>query len=184
MKIQILAAICMIWGTSIQAQAIEDTTEQYQNFWKYGKEVGLNVSPLLRKFIPFNLSPTNPVENLLALKTKWYGEKRAVIINFGIDLGDNNVTNNLFLSLGYERRRNISEHWKYTTGWEVSLITLNPTLNNDDPSIGVSKPYGIEYHFQDNFYIATEGRFFVGLLDGIQFKLLTPSSIYFCLLLE
>ena len=77
MKIQILAAICMIWGTSIQAQAIEDTTEQYQNFWKYGKEVGLNVSPLLRKFIPFNLSPTNPVENLLALKTKWYGEKRA-----------------------------------------------------------------------------------------------------------
>ena len=126
MKIRILAVIWMVGCASIHAQAIVDTTEQYQNFWKYGKEVGLNVSPLLRKFIPFNLSPTNPVENLLALKTKWYGEKRAVIINFGIDVGDNNITNNLFLSLGYERRRNISEHWKYTTGWEVSLITLNP----------------------------------------------------------
>ena len=71
MKLHILLAIWMLWLTSLQAQIQEDTTEQYQNFWKYGKEVGLNVSPLLRKFIPFNLSPTNPVENLLALKTKW-----------------------------------------------------------------------------------------------------------------
>lgn len=184
MKALFTTVVCILWWSFLSAQTDADTTEQYQNFWQYGKEVGLNVSPLVRKFVPFNLSPTNPIDNLLALKTKWYGEKRAVIINFGIDIGDNNEANSLFLSLGYERRRNISERWKYTTGWEVTLITLNPTINSDAPSIGISKPYGIEYHFQDNFYIATEARFFVGALDGINFKLLVPNSVYFGMLLE
>ncbi len=169
--------------SQVNAQGNKDSTE-YQNFWQYGKEVGVNVTPLLRKFVPFNLSPNNPLDNLLALKTKWYGKKHAFIINFGIDVNDNNDFNTIFLSLGYERRRNISEKWKYTTGWEASLITVNPSVFDDTPFLGVSKPYGIEYHFYDNFYLATEARFFMSVGDGINFKLFTPSSIYFCMLLE
>lgn len=166
------------------AQSTTSDTSEYQNFWQYGKEVGINVTPLLRKFVPFNLSPTNNRDNLLALKTKWYGKKLAFILNFGADLNDNNDFNSFFLSLGYERRRNISEKWKYTTGWEASMITVNEDTFNDDPALGLSKPYGIEYHFYDNFYLATEARLFIGITDEPVFKLFLPSSIYFCMLLE
>lgn len=174
-----------VWTWSVFAQTSEETQESYENFWQYGKEVGLNVTPLVRKFVPFNLSPTLREESLLALKTKWYGKKAAFIFNFGIDAGDENISNSIFLSFGYEKRRNISEKWKYTTGWEVTMITLDNENNaNNDPILGVSKPYGIEYHFFDNFYLATEGRLVLGVNEGPVIKLLLPTALYFGMLLE
>ena len=67
--------IFTFFTAQVFAQTITSDTSEYQNFWQYGKEVGINVTPLLRKFVPFNLSPTNTRDNLLALKTKWYGKE-------------------------------------------------------------------------------------------------------------
>lgn len=184
MRALLFFILLLIQTMDVTAQTIEDTETTYENFWQYGKEVGLNVTPLIRKLVPFNLSPTLREESLLALKTKWYGKKTAFILNFGIDASDGNISNSIFLSLGYEKRRNISEKWKYTTGWEVSMITLNDSDLSDNPTLGVSKPYGIEYHFYDNFYLATEGRLVFGINEGPVLKLLLPTSVYFGMLLE
>lgn len=163
----------------------EDEYEEYENFWQYGKEVGINVTPLAAKFVPFNLSSGNLGNQTLAVKTKWYGRTRAFIINFGFNLNTEQEVAQLYLGLGYERRRNVSHRIKYTTGWELAAWTGdNPDL--DAPFIGLGKSYGIEYHFFDNFYISTETRLLIGAGgdDGIGFELVPPTSIFFNMLLE
>ncbi|MBK8700191.1 MAG: hypothetical protein IPN29_11935 [Saprospiraceae bacterium] len=161
----------------------QSDSSEYENFWANGKEVGVNVTPLLGKFVPFNLTTQSLQDQVIAVKTKWYGEKRAFILNFGIDISSATDNNQIFLSLGYERRRNISDRWKYTTGWEGILTTLSGNAG-DDPILGISKPYGIEYHFTDNFYLSTEARFILGFLDGPTLQISYPNSIYFNMLLE
>jgi hypothetical protein len=168
---------------SIKAQ--NENEEKYQNFWKYGKEVGLNLTELASRFVPFNLSNKSSTEQIIALKTKWYGNKRAFILNAGIDIDDNSDNNSIFLSLGYERRRHISAKWKYTTGWEAFIGTINPSQFQNGPLVGISKPYGIEYHFYNNFYISTEGRFLLGFNgDDTSIMLKYPTSIFFNMLID
>jgi hypothetical protein len=157
--------------------------EVYENFWQYGKEVGINVTPLASKFIPFNLNTNNLGNQILALKTKWYGKTRAFIINFGFNLNSEEEISRLYLGLGYERRRNVSHRLKYTTGWELALWTGdNP--DNEVPFVGLGKSYGIEYHFYHNFYISTETRLLIGVGDEFNLELVPPTSIYFNMLLE
>lgn len=171
--------------TSIIEKVDQEDFEEYENFWQYGKEVGVNLTPLATKFIPFNLSSGNLGNQILAIKTKWYGKTRAFIINFGFNLDSEEEMEQLYLGLGYERRRNVSHRIKYTTGWELAAWTgENPNL--DAPFIGLAKSYGIEYHFYDNFYLSTETRFLIGVGgdDGIGFELVPPTSIYFNMLLE
>ncbi len=166
----------------------QEDTSGYENFWANGKEVGINVTNLLSRFVPFNLTEKDDINQFIALKTKWYGKgSTAFIINFGIDIQDSNtdLQNKLFLSIGYERRRNISNKWKYVTGWEIAGTNLGSNNFDNSPFLAISKPYGIEYHFFDNFYISTEARFLFGAGDdGIQFRVAYPSSIFFNMLLE
>jgi hypothetical protein len=163
----------------------EDTsTEEYQNFWKYGKEVGVNMTQLAARFVPFNFTNKAGTEQLIALKTKWYGNKRAFILNAGLDLGLNNETNELFFSIGYERRRHISAKWKYTTGWEAFAGVITPAQSQNGPILGITRPYGLEYHFYDNFYISTEARLIVGAGQDFAFRLIYPTSIFFNMLIE
>jgi hypothetical protein len=175
--------LSILYHLPIQCQVQDTTEEKYQNFWQYGKEVGLNVTKLASRFVPLNLTNKSEREQIIALKTKWYGRKRAFILNVGFDL-TSEESSPIFISLGYERRRHISAKWKYTTGWEVFLGSLR--INEDDiqPLLGISKPYGIEYHFNDNFYLSTEARLIAGAGDDINLKILYPSSIFFNMLID
>lgn len=172
-------------NSPVNAQT-SDTLE-FENFWANGKEVGINVTNLASRFIPFNLTSKDDVNQFIALKTKWYGSgSTAFVLNFGVNLSDENTEaqNKVFLSIGYERRRNISNKWKYVTGWELAGTNLGSSSFDNTPFLAVSKPYGIEYHFFDNFYISTEARLLVGFGDGFQIRLSYPNSIFFNMLLE
>jgi hypothetical protein len=186
MRLTILSFIFIVSNISYTFAQSSDTLE-FENFWANGKEVGINVTNLASRFVPFNLAGKDDVNQFIALKTKWYGSgSMAFIINFGINLGDSNsdAENKVFLSLGYERRRNISNKWKYVTGWELAGTNLGNNTFDNSPYIAVSKPYGIEYHFFDNFYISTEARLLVGFGDGFQIRLSYPNSIFFNMLIE
>lgn len=170
-----------------RGKAQTSDTLEFENFWANGKEVGINVTNLASRFVPFNLSGKDDVNQFIALKTKWYGSgSTAFIINFGINVSDDNTDaqNKVFLSLGYERRRHISNKWKYVTGWELAGTNLGANNSDNSPYLAICKPYGIEYHFFDNFYISTEARLLVGFGDGFQIKLSYPNSIFFNMLIE
>ncbi len=173
---------------TILISQVAETTEvvEYENFWANGKEVGINVTNLASRFIPFNLTDRENISQFIALKTKWYGNTRAFVINFGANI-DNNGPDNLnkiFLSIGYEKRRNVSNKWKYTTGWELVATNLNSSSIDNSPYLGISKPFGIEYHFYDNFYLSTEARLTFGFGEDFNFNLAYPTSIFFNMLLE
>jgi hypothetical protein len=186
--LRLLGTIALVSLSHIQLFSQEEDNLEYENFWANGKEVGINVTNLLSRFVPFNLTGKDDINQFIALKTKWYGGgNKAFIINFGIDISENmdNDENKLFLSIGYEHRRNISNKWKYVTGWELAGTNLGTTDFDNSPYLAVSKPFGIEYHFFDNFYISTEARFMAGVGgNGPIFKLFYPSSIFFNMLLD
>ncbi len=185
-RVLVIALLILISNYKVFSQ--QEDSLGYENFWANGKEVGINVTNLLTRFIPFNLTEKDNINQFIALKTKWYGSgNSAFIINFGVDLNVNNTDfqNKVFLSIGYEHRRNISNKWKYVTGWELAGTNLGSNANDNTPYLAISKPFGIEYHFYENFYISTEARLVAGVSgDGPQFKLFYPNSIFFNMLLD
>jgi hypothetical protein len=189
MKLRTVFIIMLMCIASFGFAQSEEEEELYQNFWANGKEVGINVTNLAARFVPFNLATRNDdATQFIALKTKWYGETRAFIINFGINVKSENdeFNNKLYLGIGYEKRRNISENWKYVTGWELAATNFGKNAERFDssPYLTISKAFGIEYHFAQNFYLSTEARLIVGRADDFKFLLSYPTSIYFNMLLE
>jgi hypothetical protein len=70
--------------TTATVYAEEDLYEDDPYFWSHTKEIGLNFTPLLSKFIPFNLGKTDA--GLIGLKYKKYYSERAFLVNFGSNI--------------------------------------------------------------------------------------------------
>lgn len=160
----------------LNAQEVNDSIP----FWSHSKEVGINVTPLISKLIPFNLRDS-PNSNLIGLKTKWYHKKRAFIINFASDLSEQ-FDNSFFLTIGYEKRHRVYKKFTYTTGFDFGLYGDPDAIDFSGPFVLFSRPYGLEYHINEKIFISTEARFMIGLLvdDGIGLlKLRPPTSIFF-----
>jgi hypothetical protein len=150
--------------------------EEFENHWQYSKEVGINMTNLVSRLVPFNLTSKSTFDQIVALKTKWYGSKLAFIINADLNINANENNSSVFLSMGYERRRHVTRKIKYTTGWEAMIFVNGVDFEGN---IGLAKPYGFEYHFSDKFFLSTEARLIVAIADnGPVIKLFYPNSLF------
>ncbi len=140
---------------------LEDLYEDDPYYWSYTKEIGVNFTPLISKFVPFNLGQNEA--GLIGLKWKKYYSKRAFRINFGANINEGNVdSENLFLyfGLGIETRYPISKDKKlaYTSSYDLFLRAQDET-----GILGFSKGYGFEYHFSKRIFASTEAALNFGL---------------------
>ena len=153
-------------------------------FWSKSKEVGLDFTSLISRFVPFNFSEPDLRNPLISLRTKWYRKTHAFRIDFGLSLQENFDANNpipdfFFLSLGRERRKMITNRISYTSGWEVYFSTFSePAAFSDEIQLGVAKSYGIEYHFNDKIFIATDTHFRISIVEELKASLLPPTRIF------
>lgn len=162
----------------------EDLYEDDPYFWSYTREVGLNFTPLLSKFVPFNLGENSA--GLIGLKYKKYYSKRAFKVDFGISISDDDININgnpfAYLGVGIETRYPITKDKKiaYTSSFDIFLSAEGL---NGNPVLGFAKGYGIEYHFTKRIFLSTDASFQVGrnldqFSEGIVLKFLLPTAIF------
>ncbi len=161
--------------TVVKADDIFERYEEY--YYSRGKEIGLDFTSLLDRFIPFNFIQQNSA--LAGIKFKKYGKSIGFRLAFGGNLdsfGDNPF---LYFSVGYEKRRQIHNRWTYTRGWE--LYGFGDSRNDrDENGLGISRFYGIEYNINDKMFVSTEAALQLGIQDGfpdINFNI--PTTLFF-----
>lgn len=160
----------------------EDLYEDDPYFWSHTKEIGLNFTPLISKFVPFNLGKNEA--GLIGLKYKKYYSKRAFTFNFGANVTAEEVDNGnpfLYLGFGIEKRRMITKDLKlaYVSGFE---LFLGAEGQDGNPFFGFSKSYGFEYHLSKRVYFSTEGAFQIGRsfddFEPVFIRLAIPIAIF------
>ncbi len=158
--------------------AEEDLYEDDPYFWSYSKEIGLNVTGLASKFVPFNLGDTDA--GPIGLKWKKYYATRAFRVNFGTSINENSDLgfSSLYLSLGFEKRYPIAKSRKltYSSGWDGVLMIDS---DNESAFIGASKSYSIEYYFTKRLFISTEAALKIGIGDEVPIVSFDPPVAIF-----
>lgn len=156
-----------------------DTTEKGKPvfLWSYQKEVALNMTNLVQRFIPLNLQDFS--QQAIAMKFKAFGRKAGFRMDLGAhvegggSLGLN--LNDFHCSLGYERKYEVwKQKWALTTGWMLMV-----EQRNDNGIVGVKKHVGIEYNINPNVQVSTEVALIAGNVFG-EFGVLfdPPGSVY------
>lgn len=136
------------------------------------KVIGLNTTPLLVQLIPFNRS--NPmVVGPYFISTRSYSKKnKAFRFGFGWDLqfsdfGDGLEQNHFNLRLGYDKRRDLSRRWSYTTGMDFVIsggdFNIPGDKQADSGFLGLGGHWGVDYFINQNISLSTELMLLVGL---------------------
>lgn len=160
--------------------SIEDAYEDDPYYWSYTKEIGINFTPLISKFVPFNLGENN-VGNVGLIWKKYYS-KRAFRLNFGATLSTEAFDKgNAFgyLAIGIETRHPITKDKKiaYTSAYDVFF-----EAREEFGRFGFSKVYGFEYHFGKRIFISTEAALQIGTSieddEGLLINFQLPTAIF------
>lgn len=165
--------VCAFACLSINAFAGDTTTVAYSN----KKEVCINSSALIAQFIPFNLSETEI--GLVGIKTKWYGKKLAFRTNLGL-FTENNIFKQSFASIGYEKRKPLYKKFTYTTGWDFFVQLTSPDGREVNTASGPLKFYGLEYNFNERFFVGTEAQVMFGIGSATRVITQPPTNIFLC----
>jgi hypothetical protein len=166
-------------SSKVSVYAEEDLYEDDPYFWSNTKEIGINITPLLSRFVPFNLGDKQP--GALGFQWKRYYAKRAFRFGLGANVTgfDQNDGNNfLFLSFGLEKRHPISKDKKltYSSAWDV---VLQVSENEDEFLAGIAKGYGIEYHFTKRIFAGTQAQMILGSgANGPHIEFRLPTDIF------
>jgi hypothetical protein len=179
--------ICAQAKPTKNKESVYNEEDQYEDdpyFWSYTKEVGLNFTPLISKFVPFNLGENEA--GLIGLKYKKYYSKRAFKMDFGVNISEDDIDNGAnpfaYLGLGIETRYPITKDKKiaYTSAFDLFFSAEGVDGN---PILGFSKGYGLEYHFTKRIFLSTEAALQIGrnldeFSDGLVLKFLLPTAIF------
>lgn len=156
---------------------VEDQFEEDPYFWSYTKEIGINFTPLISKFVPFNLGQNDA--GFIGLKWKKYYSQRAFRLNLGANVSENIPDSDIFgyIAVGIETRYPITKDKKlaYTSAYDLFVEAAD-----EEGAIGFSKGYGFEYHFTKRVFISTEAAFQIGtdIEDGILFRFQLPVAVF------
>ena len=147
--------------------AEEDLYEDDPYFWSNSREISLNVTPLVSRFVPFNLGEN--IASTTGLVYRKYFSTRALKVSFGARLSDilNEENTFLYLAFGLEKRYPLSRDKKlaYSSSWELFFEG-----ENESATAGVLKGYGLEYHFSKRIFLGTQA----GLRMGLNFDVGGP----------
>ncbi|HRI01641.1 MAG TPA: hypothetical protein PK006_11355 [Saprospiraceae bacterium] len=148
-------------------------------------EVGINISPLITKLIPFGngLQFNGP----FAYRVKYYGRKYAFRFSMNmrvLDMSNDDVPT-LSLGLGYERRREISSKWSFING--IELVSLGGDLgipgganSSFESATGIAPFAGVEFYILPNLALSTETYLVFGISSSTGLALITipPVGIF------
>lgn len=177
----LLCLICAgsIFGQAENTEQSDSITKVWPRYWSDSKEIGLNVTPLISQLIPFNLGSNEA--GLIGLSYRKYYDTKALRINFGANITDNEINNGspfFYLSVGTEKRYTLGKKWYYTSGWDLLLYTEN---DDDGAVFAMAKTYGIDYHFTERFFLSTQAQWLIGLQveSGLVIRMIPPAAIFF-----
>ena len=154
-----------LFSTSVWAQTTPDSAAAVV----IHREIGLNTTALLDRFLPFGVQQfTGPTD----LMFKRYRNNRA--FKFGISaqiVPDLEVNNRIVLRFGVENRYRLTQRkWSYTRSWELmtgvgrlNLPGFIVTENQNPFFLGGMLTYGIEYNINQRVSLMTEGGIFGGI---------------------
>ena len=158
-------------------------------------EYGLNMTALILEFVPLINRTTGRTGPYSFSYKKFRGEK-GFRMGLGAHIDPNepfNISeplNNINLRIGYERRKDISKHWRYSRGMDLAAFAgnLNSPIGNigsstnsgnDEGGIGLGFTLGVEYLILPNLSISTEGMLFAGIASsGPILNFVPPVSIF------
>jgi hypothetical protein len=174
---------------NIQPEIQEIEAEKNAKYYPQSRMVGLNITPLLTQFIPFNRAdPTEIGPYYIRFKNYKRG-KNAVRFALGVSIvpddffgEDDNAF--LHLQLGFERRKNITDRWSYTRGLDAVFSGGNFNLpgdnsNEDIAHLGIGLPWGMEYALAPRITISTETELLLLITDnGLSFRFLPPVGLF------
>jgi hypothetical protein len=182
----LLFIFAVLTSTVLNAQkdttvyAEEDLYEDDPYFWSYTKEIGINFTPFVSKFVPFNLGENSA--GPIGIKYKRYYSKRAFVINFGADISSEIINNGVpffFLGIGAESRKPITKDKKitYSSGLEIFLSAADEDIG----TLGIAKNYGLQYHFTKRIFLSTDAALRLGSdfeSEGITIKFELPVALF------
>ncbi len=172
MKKFFVAVLCGI-TVFVQAQSTKKT------------EVGFNASPLLSTFI--SIGGTRIINPPMAFTWKRVRENgRALRMGLGFNLRSETGfiepnTNKFYFHLGFERRRDITDKWKYYWGGDILFNRENSFIQRSliDDGVGLGPVLGLFYVFNEKISLSTESSMYLMFGDEASFNFIPPTSIYF-----
>ncbi len=168
-----------------QEEVIDELMEDSKFEFPYRyKMIGLNVTPLMSKLIPFNR--TNPlVSGPYMMSYRAYRGRNAFRFGLGANLSSETFNNNsasLNMRMGWERKKSFYDNWSYSFGLDFFVsggsFNLVANGNNEDGAFGLGFVWGIEYFFNPKVSLNIETAFYMGGGDdGPVFQFIPPVGL-------
>ncbi len=190
MRQYFILSICLLCGfADVQAQSVRDSLRT-PIAARYRRVVGLNMTPLITKLVPFNRSNPNEAGPFL-LRFKHYGPRNKTAFRFSMGMhispDENGEINDpqFSVAIGWEKRRSISKHWGYTRGFDFMFLAgdlnIPGSTNSDNATLAIGPLWGMEYFFDQRMSLGVEATLAVGVSlsqETIVIDVLPPVGIF------
>lgn len=183
---KLMILLLVLVSCHVMAQDDTDTSTGLDS--RSYSEFGLNATPLVLQLLPFQSvdSRSGP----FGFVYKHFGGNHGIKVALGgnIDLDTNGSYLNL--SIGYEHKKDVGQHWSWYQSYDFllsggSLNLPSEPINDDNALAGISFGLGGEYRITPHVAVGTEASFIAGFSDGdlfssgdIVFKTIPPIAIY------
>ena len=177
----LIFSFALIGQDDVIDELMEDSKFEFP--YRY-KMIGLNVTPLMSKLIPFNR--TNPlVSGPYMMSYRAYRGRNAFRFGLGANLSAETFDNNsasLNMRMGWERKKSFYDNWSYSFGLDFFVsggsFNLVANGNNEDGAFGLGFVWGIEYFFNPKVSLNIETAFYMGGGDdGPVFQFIPPVGL-------
>jgi hypothetical protein len=167
-----------------ERRAVKTAPQDAPKKIKY-KEVGLNMTSLISRMIPFGNAV--PLSGPTTIYLKKYNGSRAFRFGLSLQASPDAVKPNTIFRVGVEKRKPLNEKWSFTRAtdfmWAFGSFDTPGFFpgDGDVQAIGIGLGYGIEYNFNKFVSLSTESTVFLGLGGGdsvLNFKIIPPIALY------
>ena len=170
-KIRFVFAVVLACSSlNLTAQEQDFTPDPSYTDGKKHKEFILNVTPLVAQLVPFNASSLSNL-NLFDYQYRKLKNGKGLRWGLGVNLGTaftNVEPQFLYLRFGYTRRKQLSNHFHVSRSVDFNMLVDDIDGGNrigkaNFNGFALSYSVGIEYSFNKNITLSTEGSLLFGI---------------------